>query len=268
MNGSSSIGQRSVWSLLDGMRSGSRLSHEAADSENDEDDLLTEYTDDDRSSLMLYGPLVPTTDSEVEIATSEVISISTEDEIRDVAVNNSHPAVVEENTPPMIRPFSRPWPFAARTNRPTQRPSTEAVVERRLWVPSSNKISLQLLWWGYRVYLPPPVLDILNNQRIEATKRAAIITTALKWLLDHIPASAVPLQLRPALELARALVPYLVYVGGFIAWSWTTIKGFDKGHGVVLSATWLLPIALIPGTWEESTGPRPDASASTKRSEG
>ncbi|EEB87601.1 hypothetical protein MPER_15000, partial [Moniliophthora perniciosa FA553] len=27
-------------------------------------------------------------------------------------------------------------------------------------------------------------------------------------------------------------------------------RSFWTGHGVILSATWLLPVALIPGTWE------------------
>lgn len=78
-------------------------------------------------------------------------------------------------------------------------------------------------------YLPPPILDLLNNQRIEASKRAALVTTAFKWLLDHIPETAIPPQVRPVLQLLKGLVPYLAYIGGFVAWTWGAIKGFDKG---------------------------------------
>lgn len=78
-------------------------------------------------------------------------------------------------------------------------------------------------------YLPPPVLAILDNQRIEASKRAALLTTALKWLLDHIPTAAIPPQARPALQLLGTLVPYLAYLGAFVVWSWSAIKTFDKG---------------------------------------
>lgn len=73
------------------------------------------------------------------------------------------------------------------------------------------------------------------------------------------------------------------YVGGFIAWSWNTIQGFDKGtlyltasspwhglrfpllkgQGVTLSATWLLPIALIPGTWSYVNPPDSPSSGSS-----
>jgi hypothetical protein len=71
----------------------------------------------------------------------------------------------------------------------------------------------------------------------------------------------------------KRLAPYLGYIGVFIAWSWGAIKAFDKGtasydkwiahvlptfipwiglgNGVILTATWLLPVALIPSTWDD-----------------
>lgn len=124
--------------------------------------------------------------------------------------------------------------------------------------------------------MPPPVLDVLDNKKLEGAKRAAMVTTALKWLLDHVPALMVPPPMRPALVLLKGLVPYLGYVGGFVAWSWGYIKKFDKGaelgspsnnldvylvwslagHGVTLTATWLATVALVPGTWEENDFPK------------
>ncbi|KAA1467798.1 hypothetical protein DENSPDRAFT_832939 [Dentipellis sp. KUC8613] len=106
-----------------------------------------------------------------------------------------------------------------------------------IWVPSPDKISFQATWWGYRLYLPPPVLDVLNNKRLEAAKRAAIITTALKWLLDSVPVAIVPPQFRAGLLIAQRLVPYLGYVGGFMAWSWGAIKSFDQGASPCTFAT-------------------------------
>ena len=73
------------------------------------------------------------------------------------------------------------------------------------------------------------MLDILNNKQLEAAKRAAMITTALKWLLDRIPVKLFPPQFRPILMMLKRLVPYLGYIGVFIAWSWSAIKAFDKG---------------------------------------
>jgi hypothetical protein len=70
---------------------------------------------------------------------------------------------------------------------------------------------------------------VLNNGRLEAAKRAAILTTALQWMLGHVPLTLVPAQFRAGVLIARRLVPYLGYIGGFIAWSWGAMKSFDKG---------------------------------------
>jgi hypothetical protein len=69
----------------------------------------------------------------------------------------------------------------------------------------------------------------LNNKRLEAAKRAAIITTALQWLLGRVPLTVVPPQFRAGVLVAQRLVPYLGYIGGFVAWSWGAMRSFDKG---------------------------------------
>jgi len=106
----------------------------------------------------------------------------------------------------------------------------------------------------------------VNNKRLEATKRAAIITTALQWLFSHVPLTLVPPQYRAGVLIAQRLVPYLGYIGGFVAWSWGGMKSFDKGQGIVLTATWLLPVALIPGTWEFDEAPTPRGATPGARS--
>ncbi|KAF8875874.1 hypothetical protein CPB84DRAFT_1853144 [Gymnopilus junonius] len=123
------------------------------------------------------------------------------------------------------------------------------------WVPSTTKLSVQALWWGYRLYLPPPVLAILGDQTLEATKRAAMITTALTWFFNNLPVTSLPAPLQPAALLLQRLAPYLGYIGTFISWSWSTIKSYDVGYGVILSATWLLPVALIPSSWKQNDFP-------------
>lgn len=90
-----------------------------------------------------------------------------------------------------------------------------------------------------------------------------------------------PPQVRGVVALLRRLTPLVGYIGIFIAWSWTRISACDKGecslripilskcnedlltnshwlallvctigNGVVLTATWLLPVALIPMAWD------------------
>lgn len=78
-------------------------------------------------------------------------------------------------------------------------------------------------------YLPPPVLVILSDKTLEATKRAAMITAALTWIFNNLPVNALPPAVRPAAILLQRIVPYLGYIGTFIAWSWSTIKSYDVG---------------------------------------
>ena len=119
----------------------------------------------------------------------------------------------------------------------------------RAWVPSNTKLSVQAMWWGYRLYanfsllihlnnsigryLPPPVLDILSDKTLEATKRAAMITTALTWFFDNLPISRLPPPVMPAALLFQRLAPFLGYIGTFISWSWSTIKSYDIGLSLI-----------------------------------
>ena len=267
MNGSIARGKESVFALLDRLKrplARSASTAEATDAKGkgklkatDSDDAQEQASIEGSEDVMLYAPLEPRADSEVEIAESEILSMCGD-------------AEEEEVMPP-----KPPEPTETVGDEKVKRDekAEKKPIEKVIWVPSRTKISVQALWWGYRMfvhysllpnslasnrpprYLPPPVLMILNNKSIEAAKRAAIITTALKWLLDHLPLDVLPLQLRPAAALLRSLVPVIGYIGSFIGWSWSAVCSFDRGQGVVLSATWLLPIALIPGTWEENELP-------------
>lgn len=41
--------------------------------------------------------------------------------------------------------------------------------------------------------------------------------------------------MHPGVTILRYLVPYVGYIGGFIAWSWSAIRSFDKGLVVFLA---------------------------------
>ncbi|KAJ8094843.1 hypothetical protein PM082_010055 [Marasmius tenuissimus] len=134
--------------------------------------------------------------------------------------------------------------------RPHKLRKPKPILDQRVWIPSNQHVSVQALWWGYRIFLPPPVMSILSDKSIEAVKRAALITTALTWMFSHLPLKMFPAPMQPALMMLQALVPYLGYIGTFISWSWGAVKSYDLGYGVILSATWILPVALIPGSWQ------------------
>ncbi|EJC98681.1 uncharacterized protein FOMMEDRAFT_161512 [Fomitiporia mediterranea MF3/22] len=237
--------------------------------------------------IMLYSPLIPDADSTVELAASEVVTLygdgsddarerAYRDELRRRwadgrgfvsfdALSTIEPVQEESDDSEGTQPKAEQEHSATVDNTPLQ-PTSDAEQaskqsdrprprERVVWVPSRTQISVQVLWWGYRIYLPPPVLHVLSNRTIETAKRAALLTAALTWLLENLPIATLPPVLAPAALLLRALVPLLGMIGAFISWGWKATITFDKGNGVVLSATWLLPIVLVPGTWEDNEVP-------------
>ncbi|KAF9469751.1 hypothetical protein BDZ94DRAFT_1243174 [Collybia nuda] len=221
-NRKSDESRQSVWSMLEKLRHGRSTLGKKANS------------DDTGEGVMMYSPLEPKSDSQVEIAESELEYIDLEDfrSGKLVDEDQANGKGQEEATPPAV------------PNQP---------VLEKLWVPSTTNLSLYTTWWGYRLYLPPPVMSTLGDNQLKATKRAAMITAALQWFLNKIPLTMMPPQVRGAAVLLRRLLPLVGYIGVFIAWSWTRISARDKGNGVVLTATWLLPVALIPMAWDAGT---------------
>ncbi|KAG1870170.1 hypothetical protein DFJ58DRAFT_764954 [Suillus subalutaceus] len=275
MNGSVDRGRESVWSVLDRLRSPLTKRDGTTEPNAEEPRTGAEY-EDDNGSVMMYGPLEPTEDSEIEIARSEIVSLNGDgEEIRTPQLTfvplpseSIEQVLAQSESSDRRKGKQRASPEQFASNSRVEPEDTTALgvneqVEYRVWLPSPTKISIQAMWWGFRIYLPPPVLDALNDKQLEAAKRAALITTALKWLLDHLPITLMPPQLRTPMFFLRRLVPYLGYIGGFIAWSWSAVKIFDKGYGIVLTATWLLPIALIPGSWEATDFPALQAEPQT-----
>ncbi|KAH9484749.1 hypothetical protein JR316_0001649 [Psilocybe cubensis] len=273
MNGSTSKGRPSIWSILE--RVGSPTQHAplpspftAGDTNVDEpSDEHSIYSDN--SSVMVYSPLIPTLDDQVELAElvpiePDNVVLETETAIEGTSWTSVWPLSIwyglpsrSTASPVESKSGLSPEPIPS---SPTPNQGKEGNVVRsqtpRAWVPSNTKLSVQAMWWGYRLYLPPPVLEILSDKTLEATKRASMITTALTWFFNHLPIDALPPPLRPAALLLQRLAPFLGYIGTFISWSWSTIKSYDIGFGVTLTATWLLPVALIPGTWRENDFPK------------
>ncbi|KAG1752946.1 hypothetical protein EDB19DRAFT_1670724 [Suillus lakei] len=239
MNGSIDRGRESVWSVLDRLRSPLTKRDGTAEPSAEELHTGAEY-EDDNGSVMMYGPLEPTEDSEIEIARSEIVSLNGDgEEIRTPQLSfvplpseSIEQVFAQSESSDRRKGKQRAGPeqFASSSRVEPEDMTVVGVseqVEYRVWLPSPTKISIQAMWWGFRI--------------LKLRNAPAMITTALKWLLDHLPISLMPPQLRTPMR--------------FIAWSWSAVKVFDKGYGVVLTATWLLPIALIPGTWEATDFP-------------
>ncbi|KAJ6520237.1 hypothetical protein C8R45DRAFT_1086119 [Mycena sanguinolenta] len=256
MNGS--LGRQSVWSMLERLKPQHTTISETDKGGEGKDDK-------EDHGVMMYAPLEPTADSQVELADSETV-LEYFDEPSEPAKT---PHTTEGQTAPQTRPppsGPSPQPEGRKSGGVTPSKSQRKPKEKEHihWVPSKTNISLQATWWGYRLYFPPPVMDLLDDTRLEAARRSFMVTAALKWLLAKVPTTLFPPQMRPAILVLKRLTPFLGYIGVFIAWSWTAIKALDKGHGVVLTATWLLPVALVPATLRAQDFMRPGEIAAAK----
>ncbi|KAJ7197258.1 hypothetical protein GGX14DRAFT_375359 [Mycena pura] len=250
MNGSEDNGRASVWEALDALDvpkyrkpTSSDDTPGQSDGEPGGDDVQSQ------GDVMLYCPLHPTEDSAVELANMKVVEVPVS------KMDSFHQSR-----------WNFLWSITVGLVR-AQTPQTKLV---KTWVPSTTKISFQAMWWGYRIYLPPPIMAKLSSEEGEVLKIAGTITAALTWLLAHVDPYMVPPPLLPVFLLIRKLGPYVGYIGTFIAWIWGAVENEDKGNGVCMTATWILPVALIPSaikvaatTPATSSGPVAISPAST-----
>ncbi|KDN50842.1 hypothetical protein K437DRAFT_255012 [Tilletiaria anomala UBC 951] len=131
---------------------------------------------------------------------------------------------------------------------------TDTNGNKRVWLPSTTDVSVHCTWWGFTCYLPTPVMNELSGDVQQAEKIANLISSVLTFISNNVPAG-VPVALLPFIAVLKAIAPISGYISTFIGWSWSEIKSFDEGHGVELSATWLLPVALIPHRWAAPVPP-------------
>lgn len=206
MSGSLDKGRQSVFAILDRLRRPSAPGTEAPAGAAPSSTPGEEYDDDDREgdgSVMLYAPLVPGEDSEVELAASDITSVFDDGETLEYeqpARPLSFVQAGEQHTP---RSSSHTLPSEIPGRSAQDEGSTDAsqsdtrketgsagwfdtlkekmvvggklvsdkvaegtkslkgnagegrkiVQTKTRWVPSSDKISFQATWWGYRLYV-------------------------------------------------------------------------------------------------------------------
>ncbi|RKP06017.1 hypothetical protein THASP1DRAFT_32158 [Thamnocephalis sphaerospora] len=86
-------------------------------------------------------------------------------------------------------------------------------------------------WWGYEIYIPPRMLQKLEDE--------GDVATGVLYFLGAL-SKTVPL-----------IYPFVNMIATFVAMQFTIIKAADRGNGIILVATWVLPIVLIPKPWED-----------------
>ncbi|CAO1630566.1 unnamed protein product [Jaminaea pallidilutea] len=141
-------------------------------------------------------------------------------------------------------------------NHPPAPKTPDSKGNKRVWVPSTTKTSLHAHWWGFTLFIPPPVMDHLAKDTQEAEHVASSISKMLTTILSaaaKFPGLPAPLQ--AVVAVLQAISPVTQYISTYIGWSWDELKTYDKGQGICLSATWILPVALIPRSWDAPTAP-------------
>ncbi|KAG0281598.1 hypothetical protein BGZ96_001070 [Linnemannia gamsii] len=99
--------------------------------------------------------------------------------------------------------------------------------------PPINVISAYTYWWGYEIYVPHKCMNKL--QKVSNTSQ--IFFGFLSGAVAGMPGLA-------------ALVPLSRIISAWVGFQWAIIQAEDLGKGVVLSATWILPVALAPRSWD------------------
>lgn len=101
----------------------------------------------------------------------------------------------------------------------------------KLIKPPLDRISCYLNWWGYEIYVPQVCMGRLDQ--------AQNVSNAFLFFLQTIVGNA------------AAISPYFGFISAWVGLQFSIIKAQNTGHGVILAATWVLPVALIPRPWDE-----------------
>ncbi|KAG0057076.1 hypothetical protein BGZ83_001925 [Gryganskiella cystojenkinii] len=100
--------------------------------------------------------------------------------------------------------------------------------------PPEHLISAYTFWWGYEIYIPHQSMNMM--ERVSNT--SAVFFGLLSGALAAIPGLA-------------CLVPIAKIIATWVGFQWQAIKSQDVGKGVVVSATWVLPVALASRSWDQ-----------------
>lgn len=142
MNAERGDGQ-SIWSILSGIPHGDA---EPADPGSDSDSTRSGMSDN--HSIMMYSPLIPMKDDLVEVAESHAVSPS--------SATLQLPVDHQTEGQPMATGFKWPWQKSKPVPSPSpdDSSSTAPLPDLRVWIPSTTKLSCEVTWWGYRMYVP------------------------------------------------------------------------------------------------------------------
>ncbi|CAO1632038.1 unnamed protein product [Jaminaea pallidilutea] len=98
--------------------------------------------------------------------------------------------------------------------------------------PPLDRMSLFIHWWGYEMTLPPATMSYLSTAR-------SVSGAFISFLSSMVVAGGAP-----------ELLPFVNYLSMAVDVEFKAIQAADRGKGVVLAATWIMPLALVPRAWD------------------
>lgn len=101
--------------------------------------------------------------------------------------------------------------------------------------PPTDRMAVFIHWWGFELTLPAPSMKYLGTAH-------SVSGAFLTFLQSMMTTGGVP-----------ELLPFVRYISTFVDMEFSAIKSQDRGQGVVLAATWLMPMALVPRPWDYGT---------------
>lgn len=160
MNGSTDKNnfRPSIWSILETMGAPQHQDDSPPDNprtnpRDGEDDIPDIYSE--ASSVMVYSPLIPNQNSQVELAESQVIVKGNQIDKQVPLPDPSNPDWSWGHILPSVTSWftqQNPPPTPSDTLiDPQSRERGIQALATRVWIPSKDKLSIQCMWWGYRM---------------------------------------------------------------------------------------------------------------------
>ncbi|PWN37224.1 uncharacterized protein FA14DRAFT_11821 [Meira miltonrushii] len=113
----------------------------------------------------------------------------------------------------------------------------EAMQEIR---PPTDRMAVFVYWWGFELTIPEPSMKYLSTAH-------SVSGAFLGFLQTMVTTGGVP-----------ELLPFVRYISSFVDMEFNAIRSQDRNSkGVVIAATWLMPLALVPRPWDYGFGDAP-----------
>ena len=159
LNESLAKGRDSVVAMLERLSSGSKPPNKGKEKETDT--MIVEShplssSEIESTSVMISSPLQPTSDTEVEIARSEIVSVDLNRD--ELAGNQEETGETSTSQSANENEAGGTWSFMFGKEKKSR------IKEIRVWYPSRTDVSLKASWWGYQMCVHLPLLKSECNE--------------------------------------------------------------------------------------------------------